>query len=113
MSELLPLWFHESWILNFKQAGDSIILELEDVATTDKKKCNVSINCNAIKKIETDAKLMSSDLTSGKEGGVLTLNIQDHRIELIAEWLDYSHQNSSINYYNIDCESVHIAVKPM
>lgn len=112
MKPHLNFFFHESWITSFRTNDYTVVLELDDV-DTGREAYHVSITCDIVKKIETDATPISSELMKLKNDSVLTLNLSDKRIELIAEWLDFEKHSTTINFYYIDCENIKIDAYPM
>ena len=113
MTKVPQLWFHDSFILKFNKVDSCINLELARAVDKNENNYHVFIKLEDVKKIESDADINASELMPTTNGEILTLDLKDHRVELIALWVDFNTRESFVKYYYIDCEGILIEAHPI
>ena len=98
--------FHDSTLVKFKQDKNNIILNIEDIYSSEGKKM-AEIICHDVTSSKMDHQNCVVSMFY-QDSEILDLEIEGNTLKLVINWYDYENKNECTKYYEIDCKSIEL-----
>lgn len=105
MNDATEMYYHEAQILKFYMLGNDIILDLENVAVGEEIR-NVGLLFKNIKKFQTDAEIVNSNLMYSSFGEILDMIMNGHKAKIIVLWHKFSPHVCYTKVYDIEFDEI-------